>query len=282
MASRGVALLIGLIDLAGALHLERPTRRAVIGAAAAVSCPSFALALPGWDEANPDYNLRPRGMNQDAMMPNDYYGIYGVVPPRKLLSPSVAQPQWNAFGACIENSCTYVPIAQVSHCTDPKPRTHPLPSETASLPASLSQRYAAYQKYEVRLARGLRAYTAIGASIQRSDWDAVAAAVVRPKSGEGTSPPPAIDALLKAGLLASALLVSPNNLREKKEASLATFYVNEASYALDLLASAAKKGDGPAAVAAWLFGRDSWNSYLSVVNRAIVPKVGEPFETLPE
>ena len=57
--------------------------------------------------------------------------------------------------------------------------------------------------------------------------------------GEAGKPPaPAVDALLKAGLLASQLLVSPNNLREKKESSLAIFYVNEVSYALELLAGA--------------------------------------------
>ena len=86
-----------------------------------------------------------------------------------------------------------------------------------------------------------------------------------------------MDALLKAGLLASQLLVSPNNLREKKASSLALFYVNEASYAIDLIAAAAKRKDVAAAKSAWEFGKDSWNSYLNVVNPSIVPKVGEPF-----
>ena len=62
---------------------------------------------------------------------------------------------------------------------------------------------------------------------------------------------------------------------------MATFYVNEASYALDLLAVAADRQDLTAAQAAWDFGRDSWNSYLAVVNPSIVPKVGDPFEAIP-
>ena len=76
------------------------------------------------------------------------------------------------------------------------------------------------------------------------------------------------------------MLVSPNNLREKREQSLATFYVNEASYALDQLAAAAEARDGRLAAASWEFGKDSWNSYLAVINKAVVPKVGEPFELI--
>ena len=34
------------------------------------------------------------------------------------------------------------------------------------------------------------------------------------------------------------------------------------------------------ATGAWEFGKDSWNSYLAVVNPQIVPKVGEPFELI--
>ena len=39
--------------------------------------------------------------------------------------------------------------------------------------------------------------------------------------------------LLKAALLASQLLVSPNNLKEIQEAALARFYVNEAAFLSD-------------------------------------------------
>lgn len=81
-------------------------------------------------------------------------------------------------------------------------------------------------------------------------------------------------------------------------------------YALDLLAAAAARQDRAAALFAWEFGRDSWNSWMQarcitdasslllhetytatvtlihttrldqVVNRAIVAKVGDPFEPM--
>ena len=198
-----------------------------------------------------DYNLRAR--NEPPLITGDYYYIFGQVPPRQISGPNIEQPKWNTFGSCIADSCTYVPIAQ---------------------------RYAAYSKYSQRLDRGLRSFRELKGMIAKQDWSAVGAAVSR-GSISGKLDAPAVDALLKAGLLASQLLVSPNNLREKKAASLATFYVNEASYALDLLAVAADRQDLPAAQAAWDFGRDSWNSYLAVVNPSIVPKVGDPFEAIP-
>ena len=49
----------------------------------------------------------------------------------------------------------------------------------------------------------------------------------------------------------------------------------EASFALDAIAAAVAAEDPAAARSAYEFGRDSWNSYLAVVNRAIVEKVGD-------
>ena len=51
----------------------------------------------------------------------------------------------------------------------------------------------------------------------------------------------------------------------------------QAAFALEKLGEAARGADGEAADAAYSFGRDSWNSYLVVINRAIVPKVGDRF-----
>ena len=59
---------------------------------------------------------------------------------------------------------------------------------------------------------------------------------------------------------------------------LRTADVNEADHSLNLVAAAVRARDAAAALAAWQFGRDSWNSYLAVINPQIVPKVGEPFE----
>ena len=221
-------------------------RRESLAALVAVwACPSPpALATLA------DPNARPRGMmNEKALIPSDFYYLYNVVPPR-VFDPSVVatQPRWNAFGSCIENSCTYVP---------------------------LQQRYDGYAKYAERIAYGLRAYAAIRPAIERADWEAAASAVDR--GGGGVPPAAAADALLKAALCANLLLVSPNNAREVQEASLARFYVNEASHALDLIASAVAARDEDGAFAAWEFGRDSWNSWGAVVNRAIVEKVGDKF-----
>ena len=116
-------------------------------------------------------------------------------------------------------------------------------------------------------------------AIARGSWAEVREAVSR-SGPDGRPPPPAVDSLLKAGLLASQLLVSPNNPREKRAASLATFYVNEVSFALDALAAAAAAQDEARATEAWDFGRDSWNSYIAVVNPSIVPKVGDPFDLI--
>ena len=118
------------------------------------------------------------------------------------------------------------------------------------------------------------------AHAQRGDWEA-AAAQVELSPPAGTQPSPTVDMLLKAALLASQLLVSPNNLKEIQEAALARFYVNEAAYALELISRAVAKQDREAALFAYDFGRDSWNSYIAVVNRAIPEKVGDKFEPLP-
>ena len=49
---------------------------------------------------------------------------------------------------------------------------------------------------------------------------------------------------------------------------------------MDLLMEAAERKNAKVAQEAWDFGRDSWNSYIAVVNPSIVPKVGDPFEPI--
>lgn len=198
----------------------------------------------------PDPNLRDRGMmNQKVLVPRDYYGVFGVVPPRVLVTVDAKQPQWNAWGSCVDNSCTYVP---------------------------LKQRYDGYAKYAERIGYGMRSFVNLKKTVEQQNWEAAAAAV----DTTSLKPPPARDVLLKAALLNTQLLVSPNNLREVRELSLANFYVNEVDYALDLIGAAVARQDTAAAMFAWEFGRDSWNSWMTVVNRAIVEKVGDKFELL--
>ena len=78
-------------------------------------------------------------------------------------------------------------------------------------------------------------------------------------------------------LLGTALLTTPNYSGPPKELMVARFYVNEVDFALNEVASALDVRDLRRAKAAWEFGRDSWNSYFVLVNRAIVPKVGDKF-----
>ena len=81
-------------------------------AEAPVAAPAPA-ALP---ETYPDPNKRNRGMmNEKVLVPRDYYGVFGVVPPRVLVQVDAKQPQWNAWGSCVDNSCTYVPLKQRYH-----------------------------------------------------------------------------------------------------------------------------------------------------------------------
>ena len=148
-------------------------------------------------------------------------------------------------GARVDTSCTYVPL----------------------------KRHDGYSKYSQRIERGFRGFRALKDTLKRGDWEA-AAAQVEP-AARGHAPSPTVDMLLKAALLASQLLVSPNNLKEIQEAALARFYVNEAAFALELISRAVAKQDREAALFAYDFGRDSWNSYIAVVNRAIPEKVGD-------
>jgi hypothetical protein len=57
---------------------------------------------------------------------------------------------------------------------------------------------------------------------------------------------------------------------------VARFYVNEADFATKEISRAIQERNVNRALNAWEFGKDSWNSYLNIVNRNIVPKVGEP------
>jgi hypothetical protein len=86
-----------------------------------------------------------------------------------------------------------------------------------------------------------------------------------------------VDAELKMVLFATAVTTSPNFPGPSRELLVARFYVNEVRYAHERIAAALSDGDADTALAAWMFGRDSWNSYFTVVNRSVVPKVGDKF-----
>lgn len=89
--------------------------------------------------------------------------------------------------------------------------------------------------------------------------------------------PPAPDALLKMVLLATALLTSPNYTGPPFELLIARYYINEVAFSMKEIANAVRAKDITRAQSAWDFGADSWNSYFTIINNAIVPKVGEKF-----
>jgi hypothetical protein len=169
-------------------------------------------------------------------------------PPRvldysKLPKQEGDKTMYNAWGACIQDSCQYVP---------------------------LKQRYDGYNKYQASIRAGTAALEGpllAAAAGRAADWPAAAEAEL-------------IRALRRGVLLGNALLISAN-YGTSNEALVARFYVNEAYYALTVLAAARRAAAPPPAAAdAWRLARDSWNSYLAVVNRAIPPKVGQRFEAV--
>lgn len=206
------------------------------------------------------YETRDRKGNKQAVIREDYWYMMGRTPPRRLDAPLRGDdPQWNAFGSCSSsesggNSCTYV---------------------------SLKQRAPAYTKYAFPIADGAKEYRKLGqvlrsiaSSPSETMWQEAAEYFL---VEEGTPPPPILDAELKMVLLATALLTSPNFPGPGKELLVARFYANECHFAAQEMAAAIAAQDSTRALQAWEFGKDSWNSYFQVVNRSIVPKVGEKF-----
>jgi len=243
-------------------------RRDFGAAVIAVATTAFSPMFPVWadaadEEASFAFESRDRNMNKRAVIREDYWYIFGRTPPRKLSTPlQGSDPQWNAFGSCDTgsdgtNSCTYV---------------------------SLSQRIPAYTKYASSIQYGGKEYQRLGAVLQQlttnNDSEKVelwnqAESYLRT---EAQTPPPAVDAELKMILFATAMLTSPNFPGPGKELLVARFYVNELHYANQACLEAVQSRDAVKALAAWEFGRDSWNSFLQTVDRQIVPKVGDKLE----
>lgn len=203
------------------------------------------------------YETRDRKMNDDAVIREDFWYTKGVSPPRKLNSPLILDdPKWNAFGSCettgadssATNSCTYI---------------------------SLKQRQPAYSKYGFSITQGAKEFQQLQDILAAGDWNQAASYVfVNPQTN---LPPPTVDAQLKMVLFASSMLTSPNYSGISKELLVARFYVNEFKFAVTEIGQAIKAQDKARALAAWEFGKDSFNSYSQVVNRQIVAKVGDKF-----
>lgn len=256
-------LLVGFLFLPDAVALStlgrREAIRAVILASTTTMIPPRSIAdttplsIDDTVAAIP-YELRDRHGNRDALIREDYWYMMGKTPPR-LMGEGMMKtdnPQWNTFGTCESsggtNSCTYVSIKQ--------------------------QRIPAYSKYAFLIQLGAKDFRRLGTALAAADWD-MAEMLLSPAT---SVPPPAIDALLKMILFASSMLTSPNYSGPNRELLVARFYVNECGFATKEIAAAVEARDLDRARAAWDFGRDSWNSYLTIVNRQITPKVGDKLE----
>ena len=231
-------------------------RRGFLGAAAATLWPAVASA-GGLED-------RDRGMNEKALLQSDFYFTTGRKPPRKLDLANLPtdDPKWNAWGECAKsgstNACTYVPLAQ---------------------------RYNAYSKYASTVLAGAQDFAEIGLRLRRGkpqDLDAVA--LLLDPGAQGRAPAPTRAAGRQALLLADALLISANSGSLGREILVARFYVNELHFATEAVAAALaqEEPDLPRALDAWALGVDSYNSYFCVVNKNIVPKVGDKFPALPQ
>jgi len=221
-----------------------------------VGNPSTTWAVEGSVENQYRFENRDRDMNKQAVIREDFWYAKGIAPPRQLNSPILLDdPKWNAFGSCetsgtegsTSNSCTYI---------------------------SLKQRQPAYSKYGFSIALAGKDFLSLRKALQVEDWTTAGAYVFINK--ETNLPPPPVDALTKMVLFASSMLTSPNFSGVSRELLVARFYVNEFKFAITEIQDAIIKKDKAKALAAWDFGKDSYNSYNQVVNRQIVPKVGDP------
>ncbi|KAL7535494.1 hypothetical protein ACHAXR_007951 [Thalassiosira sp. AJA248-18] len=240
--------------------------KSIFGTASAVFLPP---TLPAFSDdgstavaadATYKYETRDRNKNKDALIREDYWYFSGKLPPRRLNVDAFPSddPTWNAWGECTKsdstgNSCTYV---------------------------SLKQRIPAYSKYAFSIDLGAREFEKLGKILRSSNPNWNEAAKFVDSGFESNMPAPSVDALLKMALFATQVLTSPNFSGPNREFLVSRYYINEVAFATKELAKAIDERDTATALGLWEFGKDSWNSYLSIVNRSISPKVGEKFEML--
>ena len=262
-------LLLSQYAAIDALQLGQVSNRRDAIARVASGALAIGSAIPSIASAETgdivQYEFRDRKGNKNGLVREDYYYMMGRTPPRLLGGAlQMDDPQFNAFGACqtksdgsSTNSCTYV---------------------------SLKQRIPAYSKYAFSIGLGSKEFVNLREDLKKcaqsnssADWRTASTYVVTPPQ---TTPPPPIDALLKMALFASSMLTSPNYSGPSRELLVARFYVNEVSYAMEEISAAIDARDAQRALAAWDFGKDSWNSYFQIVNDKISPKVGDKFDLI--
>ena len=162
----------------------------------------------------------------------------------------VLNPQFNAFGECVKNSCSYV---------------------------SITQRYKGYAKYAPAIEFARTSYVDLKKALVAKDTTTVDALLEVAGLAKGATPSPICNGLRQMTLLANALFISEANPRSQTEALLARYYVNECFLAMRAMGEAMAREDTEAALVDYKRGADGLNSNFTCINRAIPPKVGEPF-----
>ncbi|KAG7351071.1 hypothetical protein IV203_010431 [Nitzschia inconspicua] len=123
------------------------------------------------------------------------------------------------------------------------------------------QRYDTMKKYRERVQRGIDLVAGLDGAIQKGDYASIP---------DGSAPEFSIRPM---GLLANGFLASENT-GTTNELFLARWYINEIFLDINDIRSASSKD---AALKSHAAAKKAMNSYLTLMNRVITPKVGDPF-----
>lgn len=123
------------------------------------------------------------------------------------------------------------------------------------------QRYDTMKKYRERVQRGIDLVAGLGETIQKGDYSSIP---------DGSAPEFSIRPM---GLLANGFLASENT-GTTNELFLARWYINEVFLDIHDIQSAPSKD---AALKAHAAAKKALNSYLTLMNRVVTSKVGDPF-----
>ena len=175
-----------------------------------------------------------------------FYGNPEASPSRKSDNSNVifSQDNYYKFGAAAQ----WIPAGNTDF-----PKTVPF--------VLSQQRYDALKKYGSRIKGGVDVIANIGGATSASDVP------------DMTDP---MYQLRGMGLLANSFLASENT-GTTNELMLARWYINETYLRIGDYKSALERGDAKDAKACYEYLKKAVNSYLTLMNRSITSKVGDPF-----
>ncbi|KAL7506627.1 hypothetical protein ACHAXN_003878 [Cyclotella atomus] len=221
-------------------RLHEVTRRSIISTAIiGTTLTTLLSALP----ANADF--APGGTLLDRTV-SVTYGNGEASPSRRLDNSNVLfnQDYYYKFGAAAQ---------WIEPGTTEFPKSMPF--------APSQQRYDALKKYGSRIKIAADEIVKIGSAESSADIP------------DATDP---VYQLRAFGLLANSFLATENT-GTTNELMLARWYINEIYLRIGDTKSALEKGDAKEAKACYGYTKKSLNSYLTLLNRVITSKVGDPF-----